>query len=177
MTRRGEFAADIVQQGEIRVKRLLFGTLVLMLVAASSAQAERARWQGHFFLKSTNGTCSNYNPVGTRGLAFFEPQLKGTDNGPGSSFVLHQDVFAKGYRLASGAGQFDDTFKIVETIYVGTDWGPDETATVKVKFDSQSPETVKESTNFLSIVAAIQNFDFMPGCTAFVHMALLKRPE
>jgi hypothetical protein len=159
------------------MRYLLFGTTILVLAGVSSAQAERARWQGHFFLKSTSGTCDNYDPVGTRGLAFFEPQLAGTDNGPGSSFVLHQDTFAKGYRLASGTGRFDDSFKEVETIYVGTDWGPDDDNTVRVRFTSQKPAVIKRSTNFVTIVAAIQNFDFMAGCTTFVHMALLKRPD
>jgi hypothetical protein len=105
----------------------------------------------------------------------FEPQVPSSDNGPGASFVLYQDISAAGYRLQSGRGNFDDRFKVVDTVYTSSGFGPDETATVRVRFRSQRPETIEATTNFLTVVAEIRNFNFMPGCSVVVHMSMTRR--
>jgi hypothetical protein len=40
---------------------------------------------------------------------------------------------------------------------------------------SQDPASIGLSTNFITVVAQVQNFDFMPGCTVNIHMAMTKR--
>jgi hypothetical protein len=158
------------------MKKMLLG-LVLLSTVAVPAEAARVRWEGHFIIKEAAGTCDAYNPRGTRGNVHFEPQIPGSDNGPGASFMLYRDLFAAGYRLSSGRGNFNENFKTVDTVYAGSGFAPDETATVRIRFVRQRPDRIEASTNFITIVAEIRNFDFMPGCTVGVHMALIKRLE
>jgi hypothetical protein len=156
------------------MNKMLLG-LVLLSTVAVPAEAARVRWEGHYLIKQSDGACDSYDPRGTRGNVHFEPQLAGTDNGPGSSFALYRDLFASGYRLASGRGNFNENFKTVDAIYAGSGIAADETATVRIRFTRQNPSKIETSTNFITIVAEIRNFDFMPGCNVTVHMALIRR--
>jgi hypothetical protein len=156
------------------MSKVLLG-LVLLSMAALPAEAARVRWEGHFIIKNAAGSCDAYDPRGARGNVHFEPQVPGSDNGPGASFVLYRDLFAAAYRLRSGSGNFSSSFKVVDTTYMGSGFAPDETATVSVRFLNQTPASIGTSTNFITVVAHIRNFDFMPGCTASVHMALIQR--
>jgi len=82
---------------------------------------------------------------------------------------------SKAYRLSSGSGLFDATFKPVDTMYTGTDFGPDDTASVLARFKSQKPLTIKATTHFINATAEIQNFDFMVGCTVTIDLTMTQR--
>ncbi len=158
----------------MRMALLVTGFLVAGLTVP--AEAARARWQGSFIVKKATGTCLDYNPVGSNGISRFEPQLAGTDNGPGSSFsFFYYGGHAAGFRLQSGVGVFTSAFKDVDNASIGFDFGSDDTNTVAVRFITQLPGTLKATTKFINIVAEIQNYDFMAGCTVEVHMSLIKR--
>jgi hypothetical protein len=153
---------------------VLYGALALTLMALP-AEAARARFEGHFLITAKAGTCTDYDPVRSRGNVQFEPEISGSDNGPGSSFVLYGDLDAKGYRIAEGFGVFTTAFKAVDTMYTGSDFGPDDTATATVRFALQSPAALTLTTAKILVTAQIRNFDNMPGCTVTVQMAFVKR--
>lgn len=162
------------------MRAVLFAGIVAVVVNAAPVEAAKARWQGTFVITTATGTCNDYDPTGGRGLASFEPELTGTDNGAGSNFTLVEDVFTYAYQLHDGFGVFTDVFKQVDTMYVGTSgFGPDDTANVKLRFVKQTPPAakLKKTSPFITITAEIQNFNYMPGCTVSVNAALVKRPQ
>ena len=129
---------------------------------AADAEAARFRWWGHFEIYAKSGTCPDYDPIGTRGFAWFRPELAGSDNGAGSKLIFRQDLWTKGYRIPTGL--FTTAFKQAETIYIGDNWGPDDTAIAQVRFITQAPPTLATTTVSIIITGQIKNFDFMPGC-------------
>ena len=155
--------------------KILALSALTLFTFVTHAQAARVSWFGHFTIFSQSGVCPDYDPVGSRGIARFRPQLAGTDNGNGSKLVLYQSERVLGYRIESG--RFTDTFKTVETINVGENWGPDDTATVQLRFVSQEPPVIEIATKFINVVAEIKNFDFMPGCSVKLRLGLTPRPN
>ena len=147
--------------------------LALWTITVSTADA-RIRFEGHFLIKAKSGTCNDYDPVGNRGNVHFQPVIAGEPNQTSRArFVLYEDLHAKGYALKTN-GNFTTSFKAVDTIYTSDGFGPDDSvANVFVRFTTQP--AITNTTNFISVVAQVQNFDFMPGCTVNVHMTLLKR--
>jgi hypothetical protein len=152
----------------------LYGA-TLLFISAVPAEAAKVRFEGHFLITKAAGTCTDYDPKGSLGSVQFEPEVAGSDNGPGSSFGLFDTLGAKGYRLSSGTGLFDAGFKPVDTMYMGSDFGPDGTASVLARFKTQKPLTIKTTTHFLTVTAEIQNFDFMVGCTVTIDMPMTRR--
>lgn len=146
----------------------------LLVFSFAPADAAKVRWFGYYIIKGKAGTCNDYNPVGNRGTLHFEPRLGGTDNTDHSAFVLYNRHFAAGFRLAD-PGKFGRAWKNVETIYTGSNFGSDDTATPQVRFLQQAPKKIKKTTEFINVVAKIKNYDFMPGCVVTVHMAMLQR--
>jgi hypothetical protein len=157
------------------MRNMAVASALALTLMVPPAEAARARFEGHFLFTAKSGTCPFYDPVRSSGSVQFEPEISGSDNGPGSSFVLYQDLFAKGYRIAEGFGLFTSAFKDVDTMYMGQDFGPDDTATPAVRFTRQSPAAITLTTQTILITAQIRSFDFMPGCTVTVKMVFVKR--
>lgn len=154
------------------MKRFL---LAIAVVAITSMPADaRIRFQGHFIIKAKSGACTEYDPVGNSGNVHFQPVIAGEPNQTNRArFVLYEDLHAKGYALKTN-GNFTTAFKAVDTIYTGDGFGPDDSvANVFVRLVTQP--TITNATNFLNLIAVIQNFDYQPGCSVTVYLTMLKR--
>jgi hypothetical protein len=152
------------------MKRLAFLSSTFLIAATLQAHAAPVRWQGEFMITGSSGTC-DYDPTGDFGRARFRPGIGG-DNGSWSAFSVINSRNAYSYRLNDGL--FNTTFKTVDTMGVGDGFGPIDNV-VKVKFDTQSPATIKATTNFIEITGQIKGYDYMPQCVINFKMALFKR--
>ena len=155
------------------MKPFLCGLVLALCMAATTAEAARVRYEGAFIIKKKSGTCANYNPVGNSGRVNFEPQVAGSDNGPGSELFLYEGIFGKSFDLENGL--FNTNFKEVAWHSTGQSVFTDPAIIVRVRFKSQKPATIKAGTNFITAVAEVENFDFQVGCIVTIHLALIKR--
>ena len=155
------------------MKLFLWGLVLSLCMAASTAEAAKVRYEGSFIIKQKSGTCSDYNPVGGNGRVNFEPQVAGSDNGPGSELFLYGGIHGTSFDLENGL--FNTNFKEVAWHSVSHSVFTDPAIIVRVRFKSQKPATIKAGTNFITAVAEVENYDFQVGCTVTVHLALIKR--
>jgi hypothetical protein len=129
------------------------------------------RWQGGFVVKARTSACLADDPLGLTAIARFRPPVV-ADNGPGTKLSLFERRSTTSFRLPEG--EFDETFKTVETMTVGDSFGPIPN-NVRIRFISVDPSPIRASTDFINIVGQIRGFFEIPNCTVTFNMSLVKR--
>ena len=137
-------------------------TLSFVVVGVSCAEVANAEslWLGTNVFNSTTGCTAGWNPVGSVFNSKFRPAGVGT-NGSNSHFAVFDKAWATGFFLPNSS--FNTTFRSVGATVIGSGSGTYSNA--QVKFVSQAPATILNTSRFINISGQIKNFDFNVGCT------------
>jgi hypothetical protein len=150
------------------------------IAAATAVPAKAAvyQFQGYWTVSAKAGTCPDYDPVGDRGVAQYRYEIPSNPNREDHILTIFKHNNAQGYRLETG--YFTASFKIVDTIYVGGGWGPDDTTDVKLRLLSQTVQpagAIGANTQFINSVVQVFGYDYMPDCIVNFTLSLQKRPN
>jgi hypothetical protein len=159
------------------VKKLL-ALVFLSSFLAVPADAARVRYFGTFIIvsKTENNKCVDYDPVGERLVARFQPFIPGSDeNNRVALGIFYQDG-GRGYQLDSG--NFTANFKNAKAVnlFDGFDT-PQPVQQVRFATSSPAADKITEATKVITITGEILNYDWQPGCRIQFSLLVQKRPN
>ena len=146
---------------------LLLASLAAITVLPDNALA-KTHFEGALVIYATAGTCSDYNPVGEQMTVRFQPGgLPGNAADTGFTFLWG----GGGYNLTV-PGMITGSFKTGTLTgifdYAGS-------STEDIKFTTQTPAVIAETTPSVYADGKLTDFDGMIGCTASFRMSAVKR--
>jgi len=145
--------------------------LIALLVLAGSAQAASTDvvFKGGGNFTSTTG-CTGWNPDKEFFLGTYWVPVAGSTNGPDSVITFHfGNGTGEGFQR-DGDVFLKAAFRRVRAVHVYTRIG---TYFAYVKA-SQSPETILDTTETLTVTGAIKGWDQVPDCIVNFTMSLVK---
>jgi hypothetical protein len=161
------------------MKKLALAAAAIAAITAMPAKAAVYEFPGYWFVTAKAGTCNDYDPVGDRGVARYRYEIPSNPNREDQILTIFKQNNAQGYRLETG--YFNSGWKVVDTIYVGGGWGPDDSvANVYLRVLTQTvvpAGSINANTQFINNTVQVVNYDYMPGCYATFTMSLQKRPQ
>lgn len=148
------------------------GAALLALLVAP-AQAERVVYIGTFNIisKTENGKCSDYDPVGDRGMVRYRPKIQGNPDNSRTQFGWFYQDGGRGYQID---GDFNGDYQKAQAVNVFDGFDTPQPAQ-QIRYLSQKPATIKNNTTTIEIVGQILNYDWMKGCEIKFRMVLQKR--
>lgn len=145
----------------------ILAALAGLIAQLSDAEAARVRFWGGLVITGQSGTCPNGGEVGSNIAVRF------TTDGSLSPSTLSLFRSEQAYNFIVN-GLFATTYKAATTIAIH-DFGGDPGNPVSVRFASQSPATIIDTTKFILITGQIKGWDEGPECVVSFRMALTKR--
>lgn len=154
------------------MKRLLL-ILTFLGLSAAGALAVNIEWRGGVCLTAVNPACSAIGwSVGDCGSLRFSPPNVGT-NGSSTKFATFWgNNFAEAYTKATGS-LIGTTFRTVNGVGVGRSGF---TFTSTMRFTSQIPGAPTATSDAITIVGDIKNFDGTVGCNMSFRAAVTRQP-
>lgn len=145
-------------------------------IAAMPAKAAVYEFEGYWRVTAKAGTCNEYDPVGDSGIARYRYEIPTNPSREDHILTIFKRSNAQGYRLETG--YFNTNWKVVDTIYVGGGWGPDDSvANVYLRVLTQTvvPAGSIQNAQFINTTVQVFNYDYMPGCYATFTISFQKR--
>jgi hypothetical protein len=146
--------------------------LVLAMGAATQAAEAKVTWTGMMCITSVASAC----PAGDWEIACYNMRYRPagvSDNGAATHFSFGNENFRYGLDLASGS-LIGTTYKAVSQTTV-TAFGFTAPNT-SLRFTTQKPVTLTETTNAVEIVGNIKNIDGGVGCNLGFRAAGVRAP-
>jgi hypothetical protein len=146
------------------------------LVAAPSAEA-RETFFGYGQIVGRNAAkCTDWDPLGDRFVVRYRPPIAGTDNGPDAHIGLFYQNGARGLNVPGGVNVgANSAFKFAPSVNVFDGWGIVNQPVQLIRYLVQAPANLTPTTQFITIIGQIRNWDWQLGCTVTFRFSLQKR--
>ena len=153
------------------MKHISYLLCALALAALTSTAVAKVSWQGEVMVTAVSGAAcaANGDAVGDQYLGLLLP--KGLGNGPNSflTFLSRRNAF--GMKVAGGLANG----KAYSSVFISGRGEFGSSPAGKIQTITISPNPLTATTDVVSVVATITNWQTDVGCTATIHGAFVLR--
>ena len=151
------------------VRNVVIAMLAILSPSVALAASTDVVFKGGMDITSTTGCTTGWDPNKHFFVATYWVPVAGSLNGPDSVISMREGLSSDGFQLRNGV--FTSTFQSVQAMHVYTRIG---TYNAFIKVTARSPATILTTTQNVTVVGAIQGFDFRPTCVLNFTMNVLR---